>query len=333
VIVKPQYHYVGNFYEGLSHVEYRDSKIGYINTKGEYVIPQVFNQAGDFSEGLAPVSGSDDFKPTGKSIIEEPEVKPDKTVTGSGNNPGFYVFGKNSHDQYLTVLDKISSNQIVLAEVKSNEPVKENPVVADKEIQKPELTIRLTDKETNNPVKGNVILQFASGRVDTLNSDNGNFVVKFEPGSLLSYEVKARGYMPLGGTFQLGSTSEEKNLQLNKIIEGKSIVMENVLFETGKYNLLEESEKELDRIVNLMNDNPEMIISVSGYTDYLGTDELNLQLSENRVNEVVNYITSKGIPKKRISGKGYGELNPVYVGTDMEKRNMNRRVEFKIVKI
>ncbi|HEX5667779.1 MAG TPA: OmpA family protein, partial [Chitinophagaceae bacterium] len=89
---------------------------------------------------------------------------------------------------------------------------------------------------------------------------------------------------------------------------------------------------ELDRVVKLLNENPAIEIEMSAHTDAKGSDEYNYTLSDNRARSVMEYILSKGIAPGRIRSKGYGETKPVVSNDTDEGRQLNRRVEFTILK-
>ena len=93
-----------------------------------------------------------------------------------------------------------------------------------------------------------------------------------------------------------------------------------------------ESYIELNRVVKLLNDNPAIEIEMSAHTDSRGSDEYNFKLSDNRARSVMEYIISKGIDPSRITSHGYGETKPVAGNDTDEGRQLNRRVEFKILK-
>ena len=81
----------------------------------------------------------------------------------------------------------------------------------------------------------------------------------------------------------------------------------------------------------MLNDNPAISIELGAHTDSKGSDEYNIKLSHNRANSVMQYILSKGISPERVSFKGYGETVPVATNETDEGRQLNRRVEFKIL--
>jgi outer membrane protein OmpA-like peptidoglycan-associated protein len=105
-----------------------------------------------------------------------------------------------------------------------------------------------------------------------------------------------------------------------------------VYFERGKAVLLENSYTELDRVAEVLIENPKIKIELSGHTDNQGSAKLNLELSKERVAVVENYLVAKGVDKSRIKGKGYGGTKPIASNASEETRKLNRRVEFKITK-
>lgn len=115
------------------------------------------------------------------------------------------------------------------------------------------------------------------------------------------------------------------------------IVIDNVFYDFNKSTLREESFPSLDKVVDMLNQHPGMIIEISAHTDNIGKDAYNQKLSEARAKSVVNYLVSKGIAKERLQSKGYGAAIPIAPnknddGSDNpEGRQKNRRTEFKIV--
>nr|WP_240348244.1 OmpA family protein [Longitalea arenae] len=123
-----------------------------------------------------------------------------------------------------------------------------------------------------------------------------------------------------------------KDLYLVPIEIGQVVRLNNVFFDFDKWDLRPESNVELDRVVKLLKENPAIEIELSAHTDSKGSDEYNFRLSDNRAKSCVEYIISKGIPASRIVSKGYGESMPVSENETDEGRQLNRRVEFKILK-
>ncbi|MFT6166681.1 MAG: outer membrane protein OmpA-like peptidoglycan-associated protein [Vicingaceae bacterium] len=119
---------------------------------------------------------------------------------------------------------------------------------------------------------------------------------------------------------------------------GRSIVVENIYYEFDKAALTQESEITIDTtIYEILVENPHIIIELSSHTDSEGSDDYNENLSQRRAESVVNYLIKKGIPKKRLTPKGYGENKPRVPnknadGSDNpEGRAKNRRTEFKVI--
>ncbi|MEM9820135.1 MAG: OmpA family protein [Bacteroidota bacterium] len=110
----------------------------------------------------------------------------------------------------------------------------------------------------------------------------------------------------------------------------KPIILHNVFFDTGSAELRAESFIELNRLKQLLEDNPQMNIQINGHTDNVGTEEDNLVLSENRAKAVLNYLVEKGIVASRLSHKGFGESRPIEANDTAEGRQTNRRTAFVV---
>jgi outer membrane protein OmpA-like peptidoglycan-associated protein len=121
------------------------------------------------------------------------------------------------------------------------------------------------------------------------------------------------------------------DVQLQKLRPGATIVLNNVFFETSKWELKPESMIELDRLVLLLKNNPEKKIEIGGHTDNVGSDEANLTLSNNRAQSVVDYLVKKGIAVNRLTAKGYGETVPIATNDTEIGRSKNRRTEFRVI--
>jgi OmpA-OmpF porin, OOP family len=118
---------------------------------------------------------------------------------------------------------------------------------------------------------------------------------------------------------------------LKQIKIDSSIVLENIIFEFDKSELLPESFNELNKLFNLMQSNPGIKIKLEGHTDNIGSYEYNLKLSLMRVQAVTQYLINKGIPPERIEFAGYSFLYPLVSNDTEEGRKINRRVAFKVI--
>ena len=114
----------------------------------------------------------------------------------------------------------------------------------------------------------------------------------------------------------------EKNISLNK-----SLIIDNLLFETNAAKIQEQSFSELEKIANTLKTNPRLTIEISGHTDNIGNKSYNIKLSEKRAAAVAQFLVSKGINVTRISSMGFGSSQPIRNNKTPEGRKLNRRVE------
>ena len=150
-------------------------------------------------------------------------------------------------------------------------------------------------------------------------------------GVLADYESNASKVAPANDQ-KVSATIALKPIE--EIIVEDQIVLNPILFDLDKSNIKAQAAFELDKVVAVMNKYPEMVIAVGAHTDSRATDAYNLRLSEARAQSTVQYIISKGISGKRISGKGYGESQPKVSCGDTcseAEHQLNRRSEFTIV--
>jgi outer membrane protein OmpA-like peptidoglycan-associated protein len=197
---------------------------------------------------------------------------------------------------------------------------------------------RIYDKKTNAGLPSTVELAtIDSGYVlSKLQADeDGNYLTTLPAGKNYSFTVNRKGYLFYSENFAMtGNISDSPmvvNIALQPIEKGASIVLKNIFFESKKFDLETISNPELDKVVAIMNENPKLVILISGYTDNVGKPADNLLLSVNRAKSVVTYLQSKGIDPKRLSGKGFGEANPITPNTTEEGRAQNRRTELSVL--
>ena len=120
-------------------------------------------------------------------------------------------------------------------------------------------------------------------------------------------------------------------VHLDPLTVGSVIKLENVLFERASSRILSDSYDQLNILIEVMEENDNLNIQLKGHTDGKGNPKSNLQLSQERVDAVTEYLRKAGINKKRISGVGYGGKYPIASNETEETRRLNRRVEFEIV--
>ena len=127
-------------------------------------------------------------------------------------------------------------------------------------------------------------------------------------------------------------TIEQSNQQnINKLSVGSTLVLHDIYFQFDRSVILQQSYKELTKLLELMQDNPKLRIEIGGHTDDKGSVEYNRRLSESRAKAVADYLISKGVDSKRLTYRGYGKSKPIEDNSTDEGRARNRRVEIKVL--
>ena len=165
--------------------------------------------------------------------------------------------------------------------------------------------------------------------------ERGNYFVTLPVGKDYAFNVNRKGYLFYSDNFSLSKpaadSTYEKNIPLQPIEANAIIVLKNVFFDVNKYDLKPESQVELDKVVQLLEENPTLRIEISGHTDNQGKPADNLTLSNNRAKAVVKYLSNKGVNAQRLIAKGYGETRPVSDNNSETGRAGNRRTELKVI--
>lgn len=168
------------------------------------------------------------------------------------------------------------------------------------------------------------------------NPKDGSFLVCLPVNKDYGLNVSKDGFLFHSEHFALKDTANAtspfiKNVKLQPINYGSSVVLKNIFFETNSYNLKPESNSELDKLVSFLTLNKEMRIELGGHTDNIGGTAANQTLSENRAKAVYQYLVDHAIHPDRLEYAGYGESKPVADNGTDEGRAMNRRTEFKVL--
>jgi len=166
------------------------------------------------------------------------------------------------------------------------------------------------------------------------NPNTGEYKIVLPYGERYSFMAEKEGYYSQTKNIDLTELKAyeeiEVDLYLDPIEKGQVIRLNNIFFDSGKYDLLPTSYAELNKLLELLEKNSKLKIEIAGHTDWIGKDKDNLILSQNRTNAVVNFLVEKGIDKNRLSAKGYGETKFIATNTTKEGQQLNRRVEFEI---
>ena len=129
---------------------------------------------------------------------------------------------------------------------------------------------------------------------------------------------------------------EKLRAQLNEVLQttetprGLVVNLSDVLFDTGKYTLKPGTQVSLARIAGILQSYPGLKVQVEGYTDSVGSDELNQKLSDNRASTTRDFMTKQGVSPDNITAAGYGKADPVADNTTAAGRAQNRRVNLVV---
>jgi len=124
--------------------------------------------------------------------------------------------------------------------------------------------------------------------------------------------------------------AEVDQLKATPTPRGLVLTLGDVLFDTGKAQLNPGSDRKLDQLAQFLTSHPERRVQIDGYTDSVGTDSYNQDLSQRRAETVKSALIARGIDSSRIGTQGYGKGFPVADNTDSGGRQLNRRVEVVI---
>lgn len=194
--------------------------------------------------------------------------------------------------------------------------------------------------------KGDVMQDFVTG-------NDGKFLFRVYENEKYTLIGETDGYLVQRGQYStIGKSVAPESLKelitnitldtllvLDRLEKNKIFVLNNIYFEFAKADIRSDAAAELDKLVELLNDNPEIKIEMGSHTDSVDTDEYNQRLSQRRAESTVNYLIRKGIDPQRLVAKGYGESKPIARNTNPDGtdnpigRQRNRRTEFKILEI
>lgn len=188
------------------------------------------------------------------------------------------------------------------------------------------------------------LLNTATGQVQKLTTQaNGKFNTSLEPNTSYVLKSSKPGYLVNCRSFRTGAAAREtyqpsEPLTLEKLELNKTLEVENLLYDLGKWNINSASAIELDKVVQFMKDNPSITAELGAHTDARGSAAFNASLSGKRAKSAMDYVISKGVAPDHITSKGYGEAVPLNQCTDGIKCTeleyaLNRRTEIKITGI
>ncbi len=197
---------------------------------------------------------------------------------------------------------------------------------------------QVIDKKTHDGLPSRVVLTDLNTRnvAFRLQTDeDGHFLITLPVGKEFAFNVARKNYLFFSENLTPKETNTDTTTQvyisLQPIEPGASLVLRNIFFDIGMAELQPASQYELNLLIALMNENPNMEIRIEGHTDNTGTPASNLTLSKERAQAVANYLIEKGIDKKRLQTVGFGQTMPVESNNTEEGKSRNRRTEIYIL--
>ncbi len=199
----------------------------------------------------------------------------------------------------------------------------------------------VSDAKNKRPLSATIDYQLSSSKkaIDSVQSfaSTGGYRMTLAKGQVYTYVASARGYLAASGVLDLSKATAgqtiTRDIALTPLAVGDKITLKNIYFELSKSDLLPASFAELDKLVAMMEDSPNMTIRLEGHTDIIGDHDKNLQLSQDRVAACRAYLVRQGIASARIQAIGYGDTRPIITTGSDEDRKVNRRVEFVILSL
>lgn len=194
--------------------------------------------------------------------------------------------------------------------------------ISDNEIPEAEVTLELKSKEGVKPVK-------------VITDAEGNYSFELKKSEKYYIGASKADYLPSGDSVTTMGIKKSTRLFLDLYLlpsTDEEIVLEGILYDFDKWDLLVQSKEILNTLVNIMYRYPTLVIELASHTDNRGSDEYNQVLSQKRAESCVKYLIQRGIDKKRLVANGYGESKPLIEDAQTEEEHqLNRRTTFRII--
>ncbi|TXC85438.1 carboxypeptidase regulatory-like domain-containing protein [Luteibaculum oceani] len=258
---------------------------------------------------------------------------------------GYFTFTLNRQEQYTLMTEGGNYTQTEVnvpvfpaGEVKNmTVRVEKNNLMAKGIIREVGSSIKLAGVEMT-------LIKSSSQQIQkTLTGPDGKFSFILDPNSTYTLKAAKPGFMAKSKIFSTAGQDVNRPIQvddifLERIRVNQVIEIPNVYYELGKWNITADAGKQLDKVVEFMQDNPSVSIELSSHTDSRGDANYNMELSQKRAQSAVDYIVSRGISVERILAKGYGEeklknnCSDGVACTEAEHKQ-NRRTEIRVIAI
>lgn len=183
---------------------------------------------------------------------------------------------------------------------------------------------KVTDDKTKTPVnQATVKLIGSDGAIVTMQTkEDGTFKFNLTPNTDYVILASKKGFLNNKAKETTRGLTRSKDFDVAIAITSteKPIEIPNIFYDYDKWELRPESREALDRLVEILNDNPTVTIELASHTDSRGTQEYNYELSQKRAQSVVNYLIEKGIATDRLKAKGYAQTQPKVVDAALNAR-------------
>lgn len=197
----------------------------------------------------------------------------------------------------------------------------------------------VVDNESKSPLIANVFYEklpyYDDMGIAATNQQNGVYELYMLENLKYIINVKADGYKTISEEIEIidnGTQLIEKNFIMEPDQAHEKFNLHNLIFARGRAVIDESSYAELNEFVVWLDQRPNINIQLEGHTDFQGNADANLQLSQERVDAVKDYLVKKGVKKSRILTKAFGGTQPLSRERTDEARTANRRVEVRILK-
>lgn len=201
---------------------------------------------------------------------------------------------------------------------------------------------RIYDHITNESIRANVdLLTFSEGdwisRLEK-SDERGEILLCLPLGYKYAFHVSVSGYLFDSRMFDLEEIHSERDpfivdIGLKPIQAGAEMQLYNIYFESDSFRILQTSEPELNKLYELLVNNPGLQVEIQGHTDSSGDPSNNMLLSQNRAKSVLEYLLARGLAENRLTYKGFGQSKPVADNETPEGKQLNRRTTIRITGI
>ena len=230
------------------------------------------------------------------------------------------------------VLFQVSKTPKVVKKIQKKRPEAREVVLKGDYIK--QLIYGVKDAQNDKPLNARILIFNLDNQTDTVFNDfvsteDGFGRVGLNAQKRYAITVSKDGYISYSDT--INSLNEILLISLQPIKRNTVVILDNLFFDTGKTIIKNTSAESLDKLYQLLVDNPTIKVIITGHTDNVASDKYNLKLSEGRAKAVYDEMVRRGIDPKRMKWQGKGEREPIDTNKTEEGRAANRRVEFKIL--